>query len=88
MKKNFGIISVIIFALTLLLYIISLYNGIEFLPGKLTLAILIIGPIIGIILSASTNKKSTKFVGLAGNSFVLLIAGIIPLIASVLWNKP
>ena len=88
MRRNLGLISVFIFILTICLYAVSIYSGIEILPGKLTLAILILVPIVGIVVSLMAKKSISKLIGLVGNSFVVLIAGILPLVASLFWKSP
>ena len=88
MKNNLGILSVFIFIITICLYAVSIYSGKEFFPGKVTLATLILVPIVGIVISLMAKKSISKVVGLVGNSFVVLITGIIPLVAFFFWNSP
>ncbi|MFJ7994421.1 hypothetical protein QRD90_02005 [Peribacillus frigoritolerans] len=88
MKKGLGILSVFLFILTICLYAVTVYYGIEILPGLLTLAILILVPIAGIVVSLMAKNGVLKWIGLVGNGFVVLIAGIIPLAASFFWGSP
>lgn len=88
MKKSLGILSVFLFILTICLYAVTVYYGIEILPGLLTLSILILVPIAGIVVSLMAKNGVLKWFGLVGNGFVVLIASIIPLAASFFWGSP
>lgn len=81
-----GIISVIAFLLSLMVYAAWFFN--EDLFSKSAMIIAVILPIIGIITAFFTKKKSLKIVGLLGNSLVFLWAVVIPFASTLFWNTP
>ena len=88
MKRNLGWISVIIFVAAFMLYVLTIFFNQELFPGTVTLSLLILLPIIGLITSVMAHKGASKVIGLTGNAFVLLIAAVIPFVASLFWNSP
>ena len=88
MKRNLGWISVIIFVAAFMLYVLTIFFNQELFPGTVTLSLLILLPIIGLITSVMAHKGTAKVIGLTGNAFVLLIAAVIPFVASLFWNSP
>lgn len=85
--KSYGIVSVCIFLVSALVYIISMFFNDELLPGSIMLFMVIILPCIGLIL-AFKEQRRIKIWGLIGNFFVLFIAGIIPAFSVLFWNTP
>ncbi|WP_050615044.1 hypothetical protein [Bacillus testis] len=84
--KKAGIISIVAFLISLLVYSVWFFN--EDLFSKSAMIIAVILPIIGIITALYTKKKSLKIVGLLGNSFVLFWAVVLPFASTLFWNTP
>jgi hypothetical protein len=88
LKNYFNVISVIICGFDIVAYILFL-NGIDIVPDEAVFPLMIVGSIIGIILSWFGSKGVMRNIGIFGNAFVLLFTVIGPLIVrTLIWNKP
>jgi hypothetical protein len=88
MKEYFNIISVIIFCLNLVVYILF-FNGIDLVPDEAAFPMMLSVSVIGVVLSWSGNKGILRNIGIFGHSFFLLFTVIIPLIVRIfIWNTP
>lgn len=85
MKKS-GIISVVAFFISLIVYASWFFN--EELFSKSVMILVVVLPFIGIITALFSKNKSLKIVGLLGNSLVLIWAVVIPLASTLFWNTP
>jgi hypothetical protein len=80
--------SVIIFGFDLVVYILF-FNGIDLIPDAAVFLLMVVGSIIGLILSWFGIKGVTRNIGIFGNTIVLLFTVIGPLIVrTFIWNTP
>ncbi|UPO88351.1 hypothetical protein [Niallia sp. Man26] len=88
MKNIFGVLTVIFFIIPVVVYGISFF-GRDLFSGTVMIAICIVLPIIGLILGILSKGKGLKLTGIIGNSLILLVTGVIPLVVRLLfWNQP
>lgn len=89
MKKYEGI-SFVLFIFLALVYLVSIYGGVDLFPGQITIIILTVFPIIGLILAFSSKGGGfLKVISIIGNLAVLMIAVIVPVIVTTFfWNQP
>lgn len=88
MKNYFNVISVIIFAFDLVVFILFI-NGIDLVPDEVFFPLMMGGSTIGLIFSWFGSKGVIRNIGIFGNAFVLLFTVIGPLIVrTFIWNKP
>jgi hypothetical protein len=88
LKKYFNVISVMICGFDLLIYILFL-NGIDLVPDEVVFSLILVGSIIGVILSWFGSKGVMRNIGVFGNAFVLFFTVIGPLIVrTFIWNTP
>lgn len=73
-----GILSLLIFLFTLVLYLISQFLHITFFTSDTSLFLIAILPVIGLIF-AIWSHGFIKFIGILGNLAVILFATIIPI---------
>lgn len=71
MKKYLNITSLVIFVVNLIVYILFL-NGIDILPDATVFPVIIVGSIIGILLSLFGMKGVSRNFSIFGNSLILL----------------
>ena len=83
---NPGTISISAFLISLVVYTAWFFNENLFSNSAMIIAIVL--PLTGIVAALFANNRSLKIVGLVGNSLVLLLAVIIPFIATLFWNTP
>lgn len=84
--EKLGLMSVLLFVVSALVYVISMFIT-DLFSGPAMILLAIVIPIIGLTL-AFRGKGGLKTVGIIGNSLVLLIAGIIPAVSTLFWNTP
>ena len=88
MKRYFNIISITICGFNIFVYSLFFF-GIDLVPDEVVFPQIIIGSIIGFILSGFGTKRFTKNIGIFGHIFVLLFTIVGPLIVSTfIWNEP
>jgi hypothetical protein len=83
MKKALGILSSILYGISLFSYVLFLATGSNVL-------IIVVGASTGgFILALFSEKGVLKKIGLIGNGLILIISVIIPLIVTTFfWNSP
>ncbi|MEI5907068.1 hypothetical protein WAK64_08360 [Bacillus spongiae] len=84
--KKFGIASVSLFVVSVLIYGILFFSEMD-INGRFAIVVAITLPILGLI-SAFKSRGTLKFVGITGNSFLLFVSVVIPLVARLFWNQP
>ena len=88
MKSCFNIISITICGFNLFVYSLFFF-GMDLFPDEVVFPLIIIGSIIGLILSSTGSKGTTRKLGLIGHVFVLLFTIVGPLIVGTfIWNEP
>jgi len=88
LKKYFNLILSVLFGLNLIVYI-SFFNGVNLIPDKAIFPFLIFSTVIGFLLSWCGNKGNLRIVGIVGNSLVLFISAIAPILVRIfIWNQP
>ena len=88
MKNYFNVTSLFISGFSILVYSLFFF-GIDLVPVEVVFPLIIIGSIIGLILSWFGTKGVTRNIGIFAHIFVLLFTIVIPLIVGTfIWNKP
>jgi hypothetical protein len=88
LKNYFTVISIIVCGFNLLVYSLFL-NGMDLVPDKIVFSLMLVGSIIGVILSWIGSKGVMRNIGIFGNAVVLLFTVIGPLIVrTLIWNTP
>lgn len=87
MIQKSGLISVLIFVISALVYFVSMFITGDLFSGPVMIIIAIVLPVIGLVLAFKGNG-GLKRVGIVGNVLVLFIAGIIPAVSTIFWNTP
>ena len=88
MKSYFNIISIIICGFNIFVYSLFFF-GIDLVPDEVVFPLIIIGSIIGFILSWFGTKGVTRNIVIFGHIIVLLFTIIGPLIVcTLIWNEP
>jgi len=82
--KNLGILSVIFFIIPVIVYVLSMSG--DLFAGPVMILICIAMPILGLFFGFGTKNKALKITGIIGNSLILLVTGVIPLISLFFWN--
>ncbi|MFT8323110.1 MAG: hypothetical protein ABF649_19765 [Bacillus sp. (in: firmicutes)] len=85
--NKLNIISVSIFAISLLVYTAWFFNE-DLFSNSVIIVIGMILPIIGLIVAFLGTKSLLKIIGITGNFIVLFWSVIIPLTSIVFWNQP
>lgn len=85
--KRFGLISVLMFLVSALVYFISMFVTGDLFSGPVMILLAIAIPAIGLVLAFKANG-GYKTVGIIGNSLILFVAGIIPAVSALFWNTP
>ncbi|MBK3495149.1 hypothetical protein JFL43_09830 [Viridibacillus sp. YIM B01967] len=84
-----ALLSIYVFILNLLFYVLSTFVNVDLVPGKVWLGVLIICPIIGVILALVYSKGKLKVIGLSGNLLIFFIAILFPyIVTTFIWNRP
>lgn len=83
---NSGTTSVAAFLISLAVYIVWFFN--ENLFSNSVMIVAVVLPLIGIVAALFAKNRSLKVVGLLGNSLVLLLAVVLPLISTLFWQTP
>lgn len=87
MRNIFGFLSVVFFIIPVVVYVISFMSG-DLFSGPVMISICLILPFIGLILGILTKGRGLKLTGIIGNSLILLVTGVIPLVVSLFfWNQ-
>jgi len=72
--KKYEGISFALFIFSALVYLISIYGGVDLFPGQITIIILTVFPIIGLILAFSSKGGGfMKVISIIGNLAVLIL---------------
>lgn len=87
MSRRLGLLSVLLFVVSALVYIITMFITGDLFSGPVMLIVEIVLPIIGLFL-AFKSSGGFKIIGIVGNVIILFIAGIIPAISTFFWNTP
>jgi hypothetical protein len=85
--KQYGLMSVLFFLAAFSVYFISMFITGDLFSGKAMILIVIVLPIIGLVLGFK-GKGGFKTFGIIGNSLILLISVVIPLVSTLFWNQP
>ncbi|MFI8575303.1 hypothetical protein ACIGEL_06275 [Rossellomorea aquimaris] len=85
--KKYGLLSVLFFLAAFSIYIISMFITGDLFSGKVMIMIVIVLPMIGLKLGLKA-KGGFKTFGIIGNSFILLISVVVPLVSIFFWNQP
>lgn len=87
MKNILSLLSILIFVISVGVYIsITFFTG-DFFSGTMVVMLIICLPTIGIIL-AFNGQARLKYIGIIGNLVVVFLFIMIPLVASFFWNEP
>ena len=81
-----GILSIIFFIIPIVVYVVSMAGG-DLFFGPVMILLCIGLPVLGLFLGIGTKVKSLKITGIIGNSLILLVTGVIPLISMYFWNQ-
>ncbi|MGF3104594.1 hypothetical protein [Rossellomorea sp. DUT-2] len=85
--KKYGLLSVLFFLAGFSVYFISMFLTGDLFSGKVMIMIVIVLPVIGLILGLK-GKGGFKTFGIIGNSFILLLSVVVPLVSTFFWNQP
>ncbi|SFC95011.1 hypothetical protein SAMN05443252_109104 [Bacillus sp. OV322] len=87
--KKLSLISIVAFLVSVFVLGRSLLttSG-DLFSGPVMIAICIILPIIGLLAALISNKGALKFIGITGNSLILLFSVIVPAVSTLFWNQP
>lgn len=87
MMKNFGVISVLLFLISLIVFGISFFSG-DLFSGPVMIVFSIVLPLIGFIMALLSKSSGSRTVGVVGNAIILIVAGVIPAVSTIFWNQP
>ncbi|MGF7535319.1 hypothetical protein AAGG74_16845 [Bacillus mexicanus] len=85
--KNYGVISVLLFLISLIVFGISFFSG-DLFSGPVMIFFSIVIPLIGFIMAFLSKNTGLRIVGIVGNAIILIVAGVIPAISTMFWNQP
>ncbi|WP_108670960.1 hypothetical protein [Peribacillus acanthi] len=87
--KKYGLLSVLIFLVSSLIYVVSMFNvsGVAVLSGPMMILLVMILPFVGILV-AFKAKGGLKAAGIIGNSLLFFISAVIPFASTLFWNQP